>query len=503
MSGRSAQGARRRAQVAESRRAFTLVEMLVSLFVLVIALAIVTNVFSITNQTASTVAAVNDAQVAARAFMNELRADLEAVNTERSILVLEGRTQAAAHTPQDLQAGRYWRVLTGDPTLVDPAFDPTGAANPANSQYSDPRADLLMFFRGPGKTSEAPPDPMAAIGGNNAQADFRRALQRGADTFDLQVMYGHAAVTNVRRVGGNFEWSPNSFDHIENTNGLSALPLTRWNLVRRQAVLNEDPDAAAQPASVLTAFQQRGAFDRISRCVSGNNPANSLRDSGDGVDENFSLSTYLELFGPTPPMATFSNLAARLSPYKFDPTGSAPAGGGPAWSPTDLRRAIWSVMYNNSDPTDHHFATILESPPVELRSNLGLHRLPGCAWFQVEFLMPEDPRNSADHPDPAQRAETLRWVEVPAGATYVFVPDTPENRRLVESQNPENDNRLKSFGLVVPLPPPPPPTAVGENTASNRFVRMWPYAIRVTVRVFDPRGRLSHPVERSLIHRFD
>jgi hypothetical protein len=32
---------------------------------------------------------------------------------------------------------------------------------------------------------------------------------------------------------------------------------------------------------------------------------------------------------------------------------------------------------------------------------------------------------------------------------------------------------------------------------------MWPYAIRVTVRVIDEKGRLDEPIVRSLVHWFD
>jgi len=32
---------------------------------------------------------------------------------------------------------------------------------------------------------------------------------------------------------------------------------------------------------------------------------------------------------------------------------------------------------------------------------------------------------------------------------------------------------------------------------------MWPYAIRITVRVFDRLGRLEQPIVRSIVHRFD
>ena len=163
------------------------------------------------------------------------------------------------------------------------------------------------------------------------------------------------------------------------------------------------------------------------------------------------------------------------------------------------------VLYASGAPGyPRHVATVLETPPADLRSNLGLYMLPGCVWFQVEFLMPEDPRNSLDHPDGFQRNDMPRWTEVNANpglgsTTYVFVPDTAANRDLVAALDPNASipNRLQDFALVDPNIMPNP------NTVANRRIRMWPYAIRITVRVYDPKGRLDEPVVRSLVHRFE
>jgi hypothetical protein len=90
------------------------------------------------------------------------------------------------------------------------------------------------------------------------------------------------------------------------------------------------------------------------------------------------------------------------------------------------------------------------------------------------------------------------------------VPDSDENRRLVESQidatgAPIDDRkRLFSFAQVIPPRGSTPPVDYGGSpSVSNRRVRMWPYAIRVTVRAFDQRNRLEQPIVRSIVHRFD
>jgi hypothetical protein len=197
------------------------------------------------------------------------------------------------------------------------------------------------------------------------------------------------------------------------------------------------------------------------------------------------------MLGPNPPLIV-SGSQALQSPYTFPKD----------WD-IDVVRSINSLLYPGGriDPwLEHpikHIATVIENPPPELANNLGVQMLPGCAWFQVEFLMPEDPRNSLTYNNPndptyAQRWDMPRWTQVDPGATYVFVPDTAANRDAVAGD--PNLIRLLTFAKVDPLQP---------QALTNQIVRMWPYAIRVTVRVFDRQGRLKEPIVRSIVHRFD
>ena len=208
---------------------------------------------------------------------------------------------------------------------------------------------------------------------------------------------------------------------------------------------------------------------------------------------HLNLPFVLELFGPYSDYVVYPP-APLLRPYDFD-----------TWPHNGLHDSIDLLLYRNGLAANHHIATVVQNPPADLRSNLGVHMLPGCAWFQVEFLMPEDPRNSLDYaPDPdnntiSHRFDMPRWTQVQPGRTYVFVPDTAASRDVVASQvwAPTEGTRFDDFALVVP------PAAGGANTVANRRIRMWPYAIRITVRVFDPRGRLEAPIVRSIVHRFD
>ncbi len=475
------------------RPAFTLTEMLVALAVMVLAMAMVTGVFSMTTKTAAISAAIANVEMLARNFADQLQQDLEYCDPTQSVLVIHGRTQAAGLTEDSRQAGQYYRVMTGDPANVtvgyNTRFDPSSGGTPSRDQYSDPRADVLMFFTNRPTVSKAP-----AV---NPANTFQLSLYRGARQSPIQVVYGHATLDTAVQTGGTWQFA-NNLQHIETTpsTNLSPLPASRWHLARRATLLGEPP-----PGYYMIPKFNNTDFLRILRCYSNND-----NFAADAV--RFSLTDYLNVFAPYVDVGSGSLMGlARRSPYLFKGTSFGP--GHIVWPPnkTDwIDRVLWAY----GDPPNHHIATVIEHPPAALQDNLGLHLVPGCVWFQVELLLPEDPRNGLDHPLSDQRRDTPRWVEVEAGQTYVFVPDSDENRQLVEQQavaNPMNvsliGQRVSTFMQLVP-----PGTVAGVNyngadTIANRQVRMWPYAIRVTVRVIDQRGRLEQPIVRSVVHRFD
>lgn len=477
------------------RRGFTLTEMLVALVVMVLVMAMVTGVFSITTKTAASSAAIADVEALVRNLADQLQQDLKYCCPERSILVIHGRTQPAALSEEQRVAGQYYRVMTGDPDLAedfDPKFD--SGADPDVNGYSDPRADILMFFTERPTASKAPatyPDD-----------GFQEQLWRGARVAPVQVVYGHAALDTAVESGGTWEFADHP-RHIEetDTNGLSELPADRWHLSRRQALLEEP--AAGSGYSVSPEFTEID-FDCITRCYSSNDEY-----AADAV--RFSLRRYLEVFAPYTNNSGQLMGRARKSPYLF-PDIVADTSLGLAHKPWADAHAEWvlNVLYPYGNEENHHVATVIEQPPAALASNLGVHLVPGCVWFQVEILIPEDPRNGLNHPLSDQRRDTPRWVEVEDGQTYVFVPDTPENRQLVEHQAlaaplavSTIDERVSTFMQLVP---PSGETDIdygGADTIENRHVRMWPYAIRITARVIDQRGRLEEPIVRSVVHRFE
>ena len=501
------------------RASFTLTEMLVALAVTVLVLAMVTSVFSVTTKTASTSAAIADVESLARNFADQLTQDLDDCDPSQSVLIIHGRTIPAALTADQLAARQYYRVLTGDPGLVsasyqaqDYKYDTTSFTpndGSPRAQYSDPRADILMFFTDRPSASQAP-----ATATNLTLGTYQEKLQRGTKVSPIQVVYGHAALDTAVPTGSvSSPWAfANNPQHIEQTSGsppMSVLPADRWHLARR-ALLLEPPLGAQQLPTV-------DDWNRWTRCYDPRSPTPVAADS-----MSLDFPRYLAYFEPWVNNGALVGVARR-SPYLFPDTFSGspsdPVLGTGSWlwnANSDAANEARRWLYYNwrGDETYHHVATVIENPPAALQSNLGVHLLPGCVWFQVEILIPEDPRNGLESPLSDQRRDTPRWVEVENGQTYVFVPDTAENRELVAAQatattaNPlyvsAINGRVATFKKLTPGQTDVPGISYnGLDTLANRRIRMWPYAIRVTVRVVDQRGRLAEPIVRSVVHRFE
>lgn len=453
------------------RRAFTLVELLVSLAVLTIAMTAVATVFAVTTRTASQAAAYSEVQNWTRQFLRQIQEDLRHVDPAAGPLILHGRKQAAYLTAADREAGRYYRELVGNRSLAegyDPAYNPV-----ENAQYSDPRIDLLAFVTQRPLASQAPA----------LNADANDPYLNGVRFAPNFVVYGHAARGQAQWNGSNYDWPDlGSLEHIASVpqNTPSPLPANQWHLARRSTILRY--------AFNQTIVNNAGDRERLSLGAATNNLP------GDVLDFDLPMLNY-EL-GPV-----FGRNGALRDPY----TPSE-------W--TFIQQKFDRLMYVDTNPgRNRHFATVLDEVPLELQSNLAVHMLPGCAWFQVEFLMPEDPRNSVAYSSPrpnnenySRRSDMPRWMSIEPDRTYVFVPDSEENRLLIAAQRGSDGrplNRLLQFGRLDQQTEAPHTSP--DGALEQRIIRTWPYALRITVRVVDARGRLdpSQAIVRSVVHRFE
>jgi len=488
--------------------------MLVSLAVLVLALSVVSVVFTTTTRTAGQAAAYSETLNRVRQYTLQIEEDLKYCVPSQSILVLGGRTVPAGLTQADLDAGRYSaRVLVGNPAAVPAGFDKDFAGSVVDdngvmppSQYSDPRADILMFISNRPNVSQAPATS-STLDPNDAAQAFQLAAQGGVKLSPAFVTYAQAALGRAVWDGTTYLFPQDALQHIEqlkNVGGrsLSVIPANRWHLSRVAKII--EPSVPGLAPKVGLSPDERLYAARC-QAYPENNPDPTL--AGDIVV--FDLAPFLWWFGPN----GMSPALATEKPYDY-PTRQ--------WA--NVEQTLNSLLYASDATANlHHVATVLDEVPLELRGNLGVQMLPGCAWFQVEFLMPEDPRNSVEYtpdasnianvPNPSPRSDMPRWTSVQAGQTYVFVPDTAENRELVARQVDSAGyatGRLASYGRVdqdsLGDQHRPYTALYDRNNPSFRYgrmVRLWPYAIRVTVRAYDRQGRLPEPIVRSVVHRFE
>lgn len=514
------------------RRGFTLVELLVSLAVLSIALATVARVFSVTSQAATQAAAYSEAQSWVRQFAFDLKEDLRNIVPSESILVLRGRKIPAALTQDDLDAGLYYRELVGNPNAVSPANNNDPRRRPASShtagpgnnepqEYSDPRADLMMFITNRPQSSNAP--LTGNFNGNPTSAAF--AMQTGAKVAPVCVTYGHAAIANAVSDGARFVPEPASaWKHIAATNrdNQSIIPAQEWYLARRAILLINDPLANLRTISAGSWYETNlPGSSALLLGLPGQNTggANNQVVAGDAVvlrlrdDVPFSQAQFglLDAFDPPanvviPPQQD----PAFVPPYTA--FNASPRFRAPDYD--NLMRLMYPNPNENTASNFQHIATIIPNPPADLKENLSLQALPGCTWFQVEFLMPEDVRNNPQFRDPSpddiftgpNPSDPLRWTSVDSGSTIVFVPDSARNRSQVSITPGSFDgDPVRGYLAFGTLPDPVSPDVRVRNGDDPTFkpIRMWPYGIRVTVRAYDPQGRLDQPLVRTITHRFN
>lgn len=469
------------------RRGFTLVEMLVSLAVLTLALSVVGMVFTYTTRTANQAAAYSRAQNFAQAFVNQLKTDLDYCEPSQTFLYIKGGTMPAAFNRDGLEAGTYYRVMIG---ALDNENPDAQLNSSAPDGYKDPRTDTIMFLSQRPTASLAPPM-------NKPNSAYSRGTTRFAPVL---VAYGMAAHAEVDWSGSTPQIgtiTPITTHYAGSVNrNRSALPVLEWVLARRATIM--------KPVYNGKMAFNNDDYERLRVCLP--EQSGNYRMAGDVAE--FDLDSFLAQCDVDPD--------GRWEPpglsWPYDPYDSHhwPYHASSDWSQM-CTLAEWLLHPKAANASNAYFAAVLDEVPVELSSNLGLRMLPSCAWFQVEFLMPEDPRNSVEYASNPYNTngstpwDVPLWMAVPDGVSYFFPRDTVANRAIVAEQvnvngAPIGGSRLADFARVDGRASY---QTAAEGAVSERRVRMWPYAVRITVRVFDPHGRLKEPIIRSVVHRFE
>lgn len=489
------------------RAAFSLAELVISIGILILMLALAGQVFTITVRSTGQATALTETSQQLRMFEDTLREDLRSVQPGQSLILIQGNPVNAYWT----QGGKDADIEPKDPSDgYGHASDPE--REDANSNLVAPRADILMIFTSRKSTSYVSPNVTGRL---------------------QQVVYGHAELgeyvskPNPGPAGDLYEFKPDpsgdksqsafpvdlttDYPLVPSSSSPSPIPAAQWHLARRSVLLvpvPKDPNSPLPPIALdATAFLDSQsdlnwnfAYDRI--------VLQHQLDPGTGAPLGYPW------FLP----AVFGNVSA---PY-----------------------AEWIKPFRRSwlDPT----------PPPIYANRLGHYFLPNCASFKVEWsLDPKssfvagrldgtsevfwfDPGDLGDPSDPSDddplRSLATRVKELKKGGTQCgpgdFVCRSLDSLlidRTAETMYPGGNihkyslsdrfrgpsfpgaNADLAWSQLAPDGRRPnlevftaarPPSVPGSEPVPDD---VWPGALRITVDVFDRERRLDRPIRHVII----
>lgn len=343
------------------RTGFSLAELVISIGILILMMALAGQVFSITIKSTGQATALTEVTQQLRVLEETLREDLRNVQPGQSVMLIQGNPVNAYWTQLNKEADDDGNPSTGYGHIRDLEREKLDAnGNPVidvitkNEMLVEPRADILMFFTSRKATSVVNPQVTA-----RAQ----------------QVVYGHADLGNYRprqAAPGEYEMFPDmAADLTQRTlpvesNGGSTYPsLTRvapnpaqaWHLARRSVLL------------IPTSISTESSWETIKVPPQNGGLGSSILV--DGKSDYVSDFRYDDLvIRPYDAINNWDSKEPWFLPAVFGDTLNNPP-------------AAWHRPYARSmlDPT----------PPMMMASRMGAFFLPNCASFKVEWSL--DPRS--------------------------------------------------------------------------------------------------------------
>ncbi|MBP7933087.1 MAG: type II secretion system protein [Phycisphaerae bacterium] len=468
-------------QRGSTRRAFTLVELIVSVAILLALMAMIGMIFSTAGKASGTAQATTALYRQLRQITDSIQQDLQAVVPTDGVLAIAGVTVSAHLTADDRTNG------------VSPAPHQADVLMLLNKQDFDP----FVFDPGPsGPTFE----------------QYR------------QVVYGHANLARLNPTNGS--WLPGTTRMVEGSP--SAIPASQWHLARRIVGFTKLGIAGANtgvwPLTSVAFTGETGTPDTYADVY---REAWSAFDSGvwpghfhyDEANLDFSFFVGAGekfLWDPNryfSPGGSFvladkkwytraGNIWRRKGALDAGYTTYVPtttvfptfgSSGSPAYWPQ------WFYVHDPSRPGSSR-SFIDPNPPLGMEKRLAAYFLPGCADFKVEYTY-DDPREialnpSTNEPDVATwldqdkdakgtaeeyypKPQPIRWQAVPSGQVVVWSKLSTSPGDYPEANTNDVDLRDKS----------------------NPF--RWPKAVRITIRLFDASRRLTDPVVQTIVHAWE
>lgn len=367
------------------------------------------------------------------------------------VFSLSGRatTQATALMTVHRQLRLLRETLRQDLSGVDPARSCLAIAaklqqtyetpaDRANGILSDHRVDVLMFFT------------------DTPQRPFVDPLDRGLPAqAPAQIVYGHANIADIDpAVAPPGVPSYINPPRLVESNNMNA---SEWHLARRMVWFEVVPAPIGFPPSLVTPPILSAQQDFI----------------GTPGNRQFDYDRWIAGYGLFEP-AGVNNFAT-------------------------ARGRIRTTFYYNGSNT----RTVLDpDPPMDRGAQLAYHLLPGVADFKVEYTYDDPSDASLIQPtiwlDPLivgpQAPAGVGRMEWQAGNPREVAPPgpnlaTPADPVRSGSGSPDHAGILATFGSD--------PTDLSGRVALVK-PRTWPTAIRITMRVYDPRGALAESTAQQL-----
>jgi prepilin-type N-terminal cleavage/methylation domain-containing protein len=429
------------AAAAGRRGGFTLTELVVSIGILALMMAMVGTVFKVTTDSTSDAKAVMEISQALRMLEDTLRLDLASVIPSRSMMVIQANPVTAYWTAAHAAVDDNTDPSDGYPHAADPERETYDLnLSPPGFRMSMPRADVLMFFTCRKQRSALYPEVWSNL---------------------AQVVYGHAEIGKLDSTGA---WVlPEPAPYPDPTFPLFgdyyATPAEDWHLARRSVLIVDTPEDELDDLNTSA----WGPGDDIPNTPDDNgwNPDGSTEDAHkhllkDGVidlidtaDLGFSYEQHV---------------VERISRVSETPNLTAD------W----FRRTRMDLQ-----------------PPPQVAGRMAHYFIPHCASFKVEWTV--------DHPDIANLGlQNVVWLD-PGRVDSQGQEEALDE--LVDLGLSGLRNRLATKFALGPtgLGLQTPVWYAADAAASDPDYRYFPTALRITVDAYDQSSRLSRPIRHVMV----
>lgn len=474
------------------RAAFSLAELVISIGILILMLALAGQVFTITVRSTGQATALTETSQQLRMFEDTLREDLRSVQPGHSLILIQGNPVNAYWTQDGKDADDDGKPDTGYGHASDPERED------AAGNLIAPRADILMIFTSRKSTSYVSPSVTGRL---------------------QQVVYGHAELGEYKLdpnpgttgVPYTFERGaeafPNDQTDYPSTTTPSLVPASQWHLARRSVAL--------VPTQRPTLNDVPWSPDLFGPSKKGLGEPRLLQSETDVVWE-----------------------------FPFEQLVLRPANVGPWYLPP----IFYDLQQEFVSPFARSWLDV--TPPPIYANRLGHYFLPNCASFKVEWsLDPKspfvagrldgtsevlwiDPGNIENPPDPLHSLKDRRdrlAIAIQAATSQNEKKALEAQQRNLQSllceQTQHADGTRYSLAdrfrgvtcdgtgydpnLAWPQLAPGgqrpnlevftatrPPSVPGSEPAPDD---VWPGALRITVDVFDRERRLDRPIRHVII----